>query len=140
MHIKSCYVPKEKAHTKIYQEIQQYKQARKGVLCENSENINASISSLQHMSSHAIESTIHRSSKSITSSNKTYAYEILSFKSASNIKTGSNTRNVSNGSLIFGTDENYQKSITSNETHMDIAIADLIISEGLSFTPYQKPR
>ena len=48
MHIKSCYVAKDKAHTTIYQELQHYKQARKDVLLEYSENIRASITSLQN--------------------------------------------------------------------------------------------
>ena len=30
--------------------------------------------------------------------------------------------------------------MTSNETRLTVAIADLIISEGLSFNPFQKPR
>ena len=37
-------------------------------------------------------------------------------------------------------DNNTQKMMTSNETHLTVAIADLIISEGLSFNLYQKPR
>ena len=32
MNIKSCYVAKDKAHRTRYQELQNYKQARKGVL------------------------------------------------------------------------------------------------------------
>ena len=67
MHIISFYVPKEKTDIKIYQELQQYKQAQKGVLREYLENIKASIRSLQNKSSSAIESTIHGSSKIITS-------------------------------------------------------------------------
>ena len=114
MHIKICYVAKEKSHIKRYQELQKYKQARKGVLCEYSENIKASMSSLQNKSSSAIESTIHSSSKSITSSNHTYVSEISYFSSTSNITTGSSSINMPNISLIFGIDGNYQKPITSN--------------------------
>ena len=55
------------------------------------------------------------------------------FSSASNITTGSNSRNVSNGSLIFVIDVSSQESITSNETRLTISIADIIVSEGLSF-------
>ena len=36
MHIKSFHVAKDKAHTTRYQELQNYKQARKGVLLEYS--------------------------------------------------------------------------------------------------------
>ena len=35
---------------------------------------------------------------------------------------------------------NTQKMMTSNETHLTVAIADLVISEGLSFNLSQKPR
>ena len=76
MHIKSCHVAKDKAHTTRYQEFQNYKHARKGVLHDYSEKVKASITSLQNKSPAAIESTIYRSSKSITSSNdKFYAAE-----------------------------------------------------------------
>ena len=64
---------------------------------------------------------------------------MVSFSSASNIKTGSNSRNVSNGSLIFGIDGNSQKSINSNNTRLTIAVADLIISEKLCFNIPQNP-
>ena len=37
VNIKSCYVPKEKAHIKIYQELQHCKQTRKGILIDYSE-------------------------------------------------------------------------------------------------------
>ena len=53
--------------------------------------------------------------------------------SASNITTESKSRYVSNDSLIFVIDGNSQKAITSNETCITISIADLIISEILSF-------
>ena len=36
IHIKSCYVAKEKAHTTRYQELQHYKQTRKGGLLDYS--------------------------------------------------------------------------------------------------------
>ena len=37
-------------------------------------------------------------------------------------------------------DNNTQKMMTSNETRLTVAIADLIIYEGLSFNLSQKPR
>ena len=37
-------------------------------------------------------------------------------------------------------DNNTQKMKTSNETHLTVAIADLIISEGISFNISKKPR
>ena len=44
------------------------------------------------------------------------------------------------GSICFMGDNNKQNMMTSNETRLTVAIADLIISEGLSFNIYQKPR
>ena len=112
----------------------------KGVLHDYSENISASITSLQNKSSAAIESTIHRSSKSITSSNDTNSSVISGFSYASNISSESKSRSFSNGSLIFGIDSNSQKLITSNDNFLTIAVADLIISEGLPFNLSQKTR
>ena len=71
----------------------------------------ASISSLQIKPSAAIESTIHRSSESITSSNDTNLSEISGFRSASNITTESNSRSFSNSSLAFGIDGDSKKSL-----------------------------
>ena len=83
---------------------------------------------------------LDRSSKSITSSNDTNSSVILGFTSTSNITSEINSRIFSNGSLIFGIDGNSQKLITSNDTRLTIAIADLIISEGIPFNTAQKPR
>ena len=138
MHIKSCYVDKHKSHTTRYQELQHYKQTWKGVLLDHSEKIRASITSLHNNSSSAIKSTIHCSSKFITSLNDTNSSIISGFSSASNISYESNSRSFSNGSLVFG--GNSQKLIISNDTCLTIAIADLIISEGLPFNISQKPR
>ena len=82
IHIKSCYVAKEKSHTTRYQELHNYKQTWKGVLLDYSENIRASITSLQNKSSAAIKSAIRRSSTSITSSNYTNSSVISGFSSA----------------------------------------------------------
>ena len=42
--------------------------------------------------------------------------------------------------MYFMGDNNTQKMMNSNETRLTVAIADLIISEGLSFNLSQKPR
>ena len=55
------------------------------------------------------------------------------------MKTGSYARSNSNCSIISGIDVNSQKLITSNEAYLPVAIADLIISQGLSFDISQKP-
>ena len=41
--------------------------------------------------------------------------------------------------MFFTGDTNSQKMMTSNETRLTVAIADLNISEGLSFNISQKP-
>ena len=45
-----------------------------------------------------------------------------------------------NVQFFFTGDNNTQKMMTSNETRLTVAIADLVISEGLSFNLSQKPR
>ena len=42
--------------------------------------------------------------------------------------------------MFFMGDNNTQKMMTYNETRLTVAIADLVISEGLSFNLSQKPR
>ena len=109
MHIKSCYVATEIDHLTRYQDIHNFKAPRKGVIQDYYEKIKASISSLQNKSYAVIESTINRSSKSITSSNDTNVFEISSFRSASNITNESNARSNSNASLIYGIGRNAQE-------------------------------
>ena len=84
----------DKAHITIYQELQHFKANWKGVIHDYSENIKESISSLQNKLSTLIESTIHRSSKIITSSNDTNVSEMSEPRSVSNIKTESNSSSI----------------------------------------------
>ena len=52
------------------------------------------------------------------------------FTSASNITTEINSRNVSDGSLIFGIYGNSQKSITFNETcYIESVLVSVVISK-----------
>ena len=81
-----------------------------------------------------IKSTIHRISKSITSSNNTNVSEISSFRYVSNITT----ENIARSNSIFL--HNAQKSITSNETHLTISKPVLNILVGISFNISRKPR
>ena len=76
MPINFFYAPIKKSHRTRYQEHQNFKADRKGVIQDYSENIKSPISSLQNNSSAVIKSTTHRSSKSITSSNGTNISEI----------------------------------------------------------------
>ena len=97
MHIKSCYVAKDKSHITRKQELQHYKQTQKGVLFDYFENIKSSITSLHTKSSADIESIIYSSSKGIHLSNDTNSYVISGLSSASNISCESNSRKFSNG-------------------------------------------
>ena len=63
---------------------------------------------------------------------------ISGLTSASNITSESNSRSYPNGSLVFGNNVSSQKLITSNNTHLPIAISDLIVSEGLPFNLFQE--
>ena len=81
MYIKSCCVPRDKPRITRYQELHNYKKAQQGVLNEYSENIKSTITILHNESSSAIKFIIHRSSKSITSSNDTDISEMSSFSS-----------------------------------------------------------
>ena len=139
-HNKRCYVPMEEYHLPRYQDLQLYKQTRMGVPLHYLENNKESITSLQNKSSAAIKSNIHRSSKSITSSNDTDSSKISGFTFASNITTESSSRIFPNGTLVFVIDGNYKKLITFNKTRLNISIADPIISESLTFTFSQKTK
>ena len=88
-------------HLTIYQELQNLKASRKGVIQDYYEKIKASFSILQNNSSAIIKYTKKRSYKSATSYNNTNVSEISSFSSACNIITESNKISNSNGSLIF---------------------------------------
>ena len=69
VNIKSYYAAMGRGHLTRYQELCNFKTARKYGIKDYSEHIKYSITSLQNKSSSAIESTIHRISKSTTSSN-----------------------------------------------------------------------
>ena len=47
-----------------------------------------------------------------------------SFSTCSKTTSGSNQIIYQKGSLVFGSDKNYQESNTSNEIHLTVAIAD----------------
>ena len=101
----------DKYHITRYQEIRHFKQARKGVINDDFEKIEVSISSLQNKSSAVIKSTTHCNCKTITSPNNTNISEMSAFSSASYITTESNSISVSNGPLNFGIDSNFQNQL-----------------------------
>ena len=92
MHIKICCVTKDKSHITRYQELQHFKQDQKCVISDYSENMKASIASLQNQSFSAIKSIIPCSSKSITLSHDTNSFVITGCSSVSNVTTQSNSR------------------------------------------------
>ena len=122
-----------------YKQLQHFKAARKGVINNYSENINFFITILQNISSAVIKSTINHSSNSITLSNDLNISDLSSFSTTSNIATEIIAISNSNGSLIFVIDGKSHKSISSNETHITVSIADLIIYEGYSLSSFSKP-
>ena len=83
---------------------------------------------------------MHRSYKLISSSNHINILDISSFGTLSNSIAESNAASHPKGSLIFVIDVNYQKSITSNNTWLAVAMAGLIIYEVLYLNLNQKPR
>ena len=74
------------------------------------------------------------------SSNTTAIYDTSYFSTRCIKSPESNPKNPIKGSFFFMGDNNTQKMTNSNETHLTVAITDIIISEGLSFNLSQKPR
>ena len=72
--------------------------------------------------------------------NTTAIYHSSSISKSFSQSPESNQTTPQKGSIFFTGDNNTQKMMTSNETCLTVAIADLIISEGLSFNISQKPR
>ena len=100
----------------------------------------SSVSRLQYKSSEFVESNIQRNSRSMFLSNTTAIYESSSISKRFSRSLESNRTSSQRGSIYFMGDNNTQKMMTSNETRLTVAIADLIISEGLSFNLAQKHR
>ena len=99
-----------------------------------------SISRLQDKSSEVVESNIQRNSRGLFLSNTTAIYDSSSISRSFSQSPESNQTPPQKGSMFFTGDTNSQKMMTSIETRLTVAIADLIISEGLSFNLAQKPR
>ena len=69
MHIKRCTDSIDQSYLSIYKELQQLKDAKKGILNDYSQKIISSISRLQDKSSEVIESNIQLNSRGMYSSN-----------------------------------------------------------------------
>ena len=119
----------DQAHISRYKELQQIKAAKKGLLNDYSQKMISSISRLQDNSSEVVESNIQRNSRGLYLSNTTEIYDSSSINKSFIQSPESNKTTPQKGSIFFTRDNNTQKMMTSNETHLAVAIADLIISE-----------
>ena len=93
----------------------------------------SSISCLQDKSSEAVEANIQRNSRGLFLSKTTAIYDSSSISRSFSQSPESNQTSPQKGSMFYTVDTNSQKMMTSIETRLKVAIADLIISEGLSF-------
>ena len=139
MHIKRCTASIDQAHLSRYKELQQIKASKKGLLKYYSQKMISSISRLQDKSSEVVESNIQRNSRGLYLSNTTAIYDSSYIRKSFSQYPESNQTTPQRGSMVFTEDNNTHKMMTSNETRLTVAIADLIISEGLSFNIFQKP-
>ena len=139
MHTKSCFSTIGNSHLTRYQQLQDFKASRKGVIKDYSKIITSSISHLHNKSSAIIYSRIQRSYKIISSCDLTKISDISSSRTFSDTTAESNTTTHPKGSFIFGMDINYWESIHFHYTCGTIFIAGIIISEGISFNISQKP-
>ena len=76
----------------------------------------------------------------MSSSNLTATSDTSSFRKSCRTLPDNNKITPQEVSIFFMGDHNTQKTMTSNEKRLTVAIADLIISEGLSLNISQKPR
>ena len=117
----------------IYKELQKIKTSNKGLLNDYSPKMISSISRLQDNSSEVVESNIQRNSRGTYSSNITATYDTSSFRKSCSKSPEINPTTSQKCSIFCMGDNNTQKMMTYNETHLTAAIADLVIFEGLSF-------
>ena len=140
MHINICTFSIDKYYLSRYKELQQTKASNKGILNYYSQKMISSISRLQYKSSEVVESNIQRNSRGMSSSNSTATYDKFFFITICSTLTENNQITPQKGSILFIGDNNTHKMMTSNETRLTVAIADLIIYEGLPFNISHKPR
>ena len=100
----------------------------------------SSISRLQDKSSEVVESNIQCNSGCLYLSNTNAIYDSSCISKSFSQSPESNQTSSQKGSIFFMGENNTQNMMTSNETRLTVAIADLIISEGFSFNLSQKPR
>ena len=140
MHINICTFSIDKYYLSRYKELQQTKASNKGILNYYSQKMISSISRLQYKSSEVVESNIQRNSRGLYLSNTTAIYDSSSISKSFSQSPESNQTTSQKGSIFFMGDNNTHKMMTSNETRLTVAIADLIIYEGLPFNISHKPR
>ena len=130
----------DQSYLSRYKELHQNKSAKKGLLNNYSQKMISSISRLQDKSSEVVESNIQQKSRGLYSSNTIAIYDTSSFNTSCRKYPESNTTTPQKYSIVFMGDNNTQKIITSNWTRLTVTITDLVVSNGLSFNQYQKPR
>ena len=140
MHINRCTASTDQDYLSRYKELQQIKASKKGLLKDYSQKMISSTSKLHDKSSEVVELNIQRNYRGLYSSNITAKSDTSSFSTSCSKSPERNPKNPQKGSIVFMGYNDTQKIMNSNETHLTVAITDLIISEGLSFNLSQKPR
>ena len=140
IHIKRYTASIDQVYLSRYKQLQQIKTSNKGLLNDYSQKMISSVSRLQDKSSEVVELYIQRNSRGMHSSNITVISDTSSFITFCGKSPESNPATPQKGSIFLMGDNYTQKIMTSNETCLTVAIADLVISGGLSFNISQKPR
>ena len=140
MHINRCTDSIGRDYLSRYKDLQQIKAAKKGLLNDYLQKMISSVSRLQDKSSEVVDSNIHRKSRGMYSSNITATSDTSFFSKICSKSPEINPTTPQKCSIVFMGDNNTHKMMTSNETRLIVAIADIIISEGLYFDLSQKLR
>ena len=133
MHIKICMDSIYQDNLSRYKELKLIKDDNRGLLNDYSQKMIYSISRLQDKSSKIVESNIQHKSKVLSSSNLTVTSDTSPFITNCSTPSENNKITPKKGSIFLLGVYNTHRIVTSNETCLTVAIADLIISEGLSF-------
>ena len=139
MHIKRCIDSIDQDYLSKYKQLQKIKASKKGFLNDHLKMI-FSISRLQDSSSEVVESNIQRNSRGIYSSNIPEIFDKSSLSTICSKSPESNSATPQKCITFFIGNNNTQKTMTSNDMCLPVAIADLVMYAGLSFIISQKTR
>ena len=137
-HIKSFNAAIDQDHLPRYKYIKRYKAAKKTILNDHMHKVNFSIARIQDNSSKVIDNTIHRKMEVglcpifLKNQKQHPLVQAPTFQKTVN-------QWIINQVIWIFCGIYYQRIISYRETHLKVAISDLIISEGLSINPDQKP-